>query len=165
MSWGKHQVLTAEQVEYAKYLRKNGSGRRPVMCPRRIAKVIGVGEGAVRRALGLETASCGMLRERTAHYAVKFKEPVPLAVLIERERAMNEERSLGAVAFGDPPFSRSALGRRNGEARQETKNGKARTQWEDAARAWHRPKRSGGHITAPNGGRLLARLAQGDPCR
>lgn len=37
---------------------------------------------------------------------------VPAAVLEERERRLLEPRSLSAILMGDPPLSRSALGRR-----------------------------------------------------
>src|SRR5262245_26103742 len=97
MPWGRIKELTPEQVEYARYLRKAGNGRRAVMCPRKIAKAIGVGEGAVRRALGLENAYCGALRDRATKYAVNPKVIVPQSVLEDRDQRMNAPMSLSVA--------------------------------------------------------------------
>jgi len=162
MPWGKAKVLTISEAEQARKMRENG-GKRP-MDPRRIANLLGLSEAAVRRSLGMDTASCGQLKDRHSACPVMAMEPIPERVFQERERAESEV-TLHVALLGDPPFSRSALGKRNEQSRQETENRKTGTQWQDHARAWHRPQRRGGPITAQNGGRLLARLAQGHPYR
>lgn len=101
--------LTPAQKEQAQQLRAQGFGQRKFMSPRRIAKMMGVGEAAVRRALGLENQKCGMLGEQRLRCIIKPRIEVPSEVLLERERRMNEPRTFSQVAFGDPPFSQSAL--------------------------------------------------------
>src|SRR6187551_136555 len=161
--------LTPAQIEIAKTLRNTrrprarGMGFYDHMCPREIAKRMGVSETSVIRALGLNDYRTRSVKIN-ARYDTTTRISVPDSVLSERERAQ-AEITLHVALLGDPPFSRSALGKRNEQSRQETENGKAGTEWQDIARAWNRPQRRGGPITAQNGGRLLARLAQGHSYR
>lgn len=128
------KTLTPEQFDRAHELRHslrlmfNGKPKKTLMDPRRIAKQMGVSEAAVRRALGLERPSCGMLGQASRGMQ-KPAAVVPPDVLAERDRAMNEELSLSAVAFGDPPFSRSALGKLHENKRQEAQKRQSREEW------------------------------------
>lgn len=143
--------LTAAETETARRMRDahtpqraGGSGRKGRryyhMDPRRIAQIMGVSERAVRRALGLEKDS-HKLSERIPDFTPKSVH-VPPDVWADRDRRLAEleYRSSGAVALGDPPFSQSALGKRNGAQGQETQNGATREEWPTIERAGGRSK-------------------------
>lgn len=141
------KILTPEQVEEVKRMRATPTCRSQVTGTRVIAAKMGVSEYAVCRALGFDRKPGGRnyIDYRNDPLSKEFglgkvRITIPDEVLLERERAMDEPRSMSAVAFGDPPFSRSALGKRNGEARQEAQDGATREEWPAIARAGDRSK-------------------------
>lgn len=161
------KTLTPEQVEEAKRLRATPTRYHPVMSTRKIANTMKVSEYAVCRALGLLVAPDYRADPLGKDFGLgKVSIAIPEEVLLERERVMGADVPLSVALLGDPRPGRSALDRkRNEQSRTETQNWEAGKEWADLARAWHRPERSGGPIAAQDGGRLLARLAQGHSYR
>src|SRR5689334_23294943 len=113
-------ALTAEQLAEATRLRATpvprtwGRGGFYKMCPRRIAKQMGVSERSVRRALGLEKENDRITGK--VWTGVIVKTVVPPEVLAERNLAFSED-SLEILLMGSPRRGRSAYDRKRNEAR------------------------------------------------
>lgn len=172
----EYPALTAEQTELAKSLRATRGYKNKPMAWRTIALKMGIGEYQLFAALCPERVAIERERKRKKHsnrekVISRPKNVIPIDriaipefVLRERNQAMGEELSVGAVVFGDPPLSRSALGKRNGNSGTEAQGRQTREEWPHFT-GTRKSKRGCAADAASNWQRFLARRAKTDPGR
>lgn len=103
--------LTPAQIAYAKRIR--ASGHRGVMDLRRIAKIMGVRLVQIQRVFAPHEIERKRYRKLQAAGNVNGQPVVvPEDVIAERDRALSRPRFCADEILGDPPFHRSALGRK-----------------------------------------------------